>query len=229
MAQTLDIRLRDATLRGDYELPAAAHALVLFAHGSGSGRASTRNQAVAEVLRGMGLGTLLFDLLDDREAQHDSITGELRFNIGFLARRLVNVTRWARERAGAEHGLGYFGAATGAAAALVAAAEMSGWIGAVVSRGGHVDLAACVLHEVRAATLLLVGSEDPVVLRHNRKACELLHCERTLAVIPGAGHLFEEPGALDQVARHAADWFQRHLGASGPLPADPPAMTRGLR
>jgi dienelactone hydrolase len=219
-SQTLDIHLGDTWLRGDYELPPEAHSLVLFAHGSGSGRTSSRNQAVAELLRGAGLGTLLFDLLDEREALRDSQSGELRFNIPFLTRRLIDVTQWARERAGSGIGLGYFGASTGAAAALSAAAELDEWIDAVVSRGGRPDLAGAALAEVRAPTLLLVGSLDQTVVRLNRQAYELLRCERALTLIRGASHLFEEPGTLDQAARHAADWFQRHLGAAHRPPGE---------
>jgi predicted alpha/beta-hydrolase family hydrolase len=198
-------------------LPGGARAVVAFAHGSGSSRLSPRNQHVAEGLCRLGLGTLLFDLLTEREAEDRRRV----FDIPLLAERLLQATRWLAEcedtRALA---LGYFGASTGAAAALVAAAEAENPVGAVVSRGGRPDLAMPVLAKVRAPTLLIVGSRDTVVLDLNRTALAKLACERELAVVPGAGHLFEEPGTLDQVIALAGAWFARHL-----LPATRPHRT----
>ncbi|MGH2984582.1 MAG: phosphoribosyltransferase family protein [Solirubrobacterales bacterium] len=207
-------------LPGDLRLPEAAVGLVIFAHGSGSSRLSPRNREVAEALNKAGLATLLFDLLTDEEAADR----EKVFDVDLLAKRLAAVTRWAqRETDLGELPLGYFGASTGAAAALCAAAEMGGGISAVVSRGGRPDLAAPKLPEVQSPTLLIVGGADWQVLELNEQAAELLHCEREVAVVPGATHLFEEPGTLDRVADLARDWFLRHLsppaagrqGASG--------------
>jgi pimeloyl-ACP methyl ester carboxylesterase len=186
--------------------------LVLFAHGSGSSRHSPRNQFVARVLRERGNGTLLFDLLTQPEEQEDLITAHLRFDIALLAGRLGAATRWVLEQVEArELGLGYFGSSTGGAAALVAAAEVGPRIAAVVSRGGRPDLAGKALPRVEAATLLIVGEFDEVVLQLNEQAMQQLHCEKELKVVPRATHLFEEPGALEEVARLAAEWFQRHL------------------
>jgi dienelactone hydrolase len=206
------IELRDAKLDASIDVPDGATGMVLFAHGSGSGWRSPRNEAVARVLRAAGTGTLLFDLLDTHEAESDAADGRLRFDIPFLARRLLDVTRWACEFESVRTlPIGYFGASTGAAAALRAAAELPGYVAAIVSRGGRPDLAGGALVRVRAATLLLVGSRDHEVQRLNQRAYETLRSEKQLTTISGAGHLFEEPGTLDQVARHASDWFQRHL------------------
>lgn len=200
------------TLEGEYCLPAGAVGIVLFAHGSGSSRHSPRNQAVARALQESGTGTLLFDLLTREEEAADAHTGHLRFNIGLLARRLIAVTRWVARQPRAEHlGFGYFGSSTGGAAALVAAAELSSVIDAVVSRGGRPDLAGDALPGVESPTLLIVGERDDLVLRLNEEAFEQLRCEKELAVVPRATHLFEEPGALEEVARLAAAWFRRHL------------------
>jgi dienelactone hydrolase len=165
---------------------------------------------VAETLQAAHLGTLLFDLLTREEEQRDAVTAELRFDIEMLSERLIAATHWAHERAPGLR-LGYFGASTGAAAALLAAAETRHLIGANVARGGRADLAEQSLPNVRAPTLLIVGSLDEAVVRLNQQAYERLECEKQLTIIPGASHLFSEPGTLDQVARHAADWFQRHL------------------
>ncbi|MBZ4412682.1 hydrolase [Myxococcus sp. XM-1-1-1] len=213
-----EVRVRSghAELGGSLGVPPGARGLVVFAHGSGSSRFSPRNVAVARGLREAGLGTLLFDLLTEDEEAMDLGTGELRFDIPFLARRLIAVTRWARaqpELAGL--GLGYFGSSTGAAAALLAAALHPGDVQAVVSRGGRPELAGPALGRVRAPTLLLVGSLDVDVLELNQEAFDELLCAKSLVVIPGATHLFEEPGALGDVARRAADWFSRHLDAPG--------------
>jgi len=211
-AREIILSLDDASLGGESNVPHNALGLVLFAHGSGSSRHSPRNQFVARVLRDAGVGTLLFDLLTDAEEQTDSRTRQLRFDIPFLARRLVGATRWILDEATTRglH-LGYFGASTGAAAALVAAAKLRESIRAVVSRGGRPDLAGSALEDVRAPTLLLVGAHDPEVLALNEGAYSRLRCPKELRIIPGATHLFEEPGTLDQVAKMASEWFAGHL------------------
>jgi dienelactone hydrolase len=199
-------------LEGELALPAGAAGVVLFAHGSGSSRHSPRNQFVARVIRAAGIGTLLFDLLTREEEAVDMRTGHLRFDIGLLARRLVDATRWIA--AGAETRslrVGYFGASTGGGAALVAAAELGPAIGAVVSRGGRPDLAGEALCRVQSPTLLIVGERDELVIALNEQAYAQLRCEKALEIVPRATHLFEEPGALEEVARLASDWFQRYL------------------
>ena len=203
-----------ADLFGELRVPAGATGLVIFAHGSGSGRKSPRNQFVARALEARGLATLLLDLLTEEEEVLDARTGHLRFDIGLLARRLVAATKWAGEEA-ATRGLrpSFFGASTGGGAALVAAAALGDRVGAVVSRGGRPDLAGAALGEVRSPTLLLVGGDDEQVLRLNEEAYDQLACEKRLDVIPGATHLFEEPGALEDVARRAAAWLAGHVGA----------------
>jgi dienelactone hydrolase len=210
--EAVQVRLVDATLDGDLTVPDGARALVLFAHGSGSSRLSPRNRHVARRLNEAGLATLLTDLLTREEERQDLVTAELRFDIGLLARRLTGVTDWLAERP-AEQTLraGYFGASTGAAAALMAAAERPNLAGAVVSRGGRPDLAAPALARVRAPTLLIVGSRDTAVLAMNRTALAQLTCPKALTIVQGATHLFEEPGALDEVAQLASDWFAHHL------------------
>jgi predicted alpha/beta-hydrolase family hydrolase len=186
--------------------------VVLFAHGSGSSRHSPRNQFVARTIREAGTGTLLFDLLTKEEEAEDARDGHLRFDIGFLAGRLRDATKWLANRAEAKRlGLGYFGSSTGGAAALMAAAELGNVIDAVVSRGGRPDLARDALPQVQAPTLLIVGERDDVVLELNETACRELRCEKELQIVPRATHLFEEPGALEEVARLAAQWFRRHL------------------
>ena len=201
-------------LRGELALPPKASGLVLFAHGSGSGRHSPRNQYVARVLREARIGTLLFDLLTPGEEAIDDRTGHLRFDIALLADRLADATKWiTAQEATKDLALGYFGASTGGAAALVAAAELATLIDAVVSRGGRPDLAGGALSRVKAPTLLIVGGRDDVVIELNQQAYEQLRCEKELKIIPGATHLFEEHGALEEVARLAAEWFQRHLKA----------------
>jgi putative phosphoribosyl transferase len=189
-------------------LPPAPCGLVIFAHGSGSGRLSPRNNAVAAELRAAGLATLLFDLLTPAEARdRDNV-----FDIGLLAARLAEAARWAGQEPDlAPLRIGYFGASTGAAAALVAAAERFSPAAAVVSRGGRPDLAGDALPAVRAPTLLIVGGDDRGVLELNREAFDALRCERQLAVVPGATHLFEEPGTLEEVTALARDWFLQHL------------------
>ncbi|MGH8774302.1 MAG: dienelactone hydrolase family protein [Jiangellaceae bacterium] len=203
------------TLNGDVAVPDGAIGVVLFAHGSGSSRHSPRNRAVARRLVELGMATLLADLLTEAEERVEATTGHLRFDIGLLAGRLQAATEWIiRNRSTAGRPVGYFGASTGAAAALVAAARPRGQIAAVVSRGGRPDLAHDDLPKVRAPTLLIVGSRDDVVLELNCEALGKLRCTRDLRIVDGATHLFEEPGALDEVARLAGDWFVRHLGGS---------------
>ena len=200
-------------LEGTLALPKSASGLVLFAHGSGSSRHSPRNRYVADILQSQGIATLLFDLLTHEEESVDQYTAELRFDIGLLAARLIGATRWVLGRPDMKGvRLGYFGASTGAAAALVAAAQLPDAIAAVVSRGGRPDLAEDALRSVRAATLLIVGGDDEPVIGMNREALAKLRCpEKKLVIIPGATHLFEEPGKLEEVARVAADWFTRYL------------------
>jgi pimeloyl-ACP methyl ester carboxylesterase len=199
-----------ARLSGEAWVPADAPGIVLFAHGSGSSRFSPRNQYVAgELVRG-GIGTLLFDLLTPGEEKRDAIDRSLRFDIALLTQRLVGATRWlVREDWARSLTVGYFGASTGAAAALAASVECD--VKAVVSRGGRPDLAGAALPRVTAPTLLIVGSHDPVVVDLNRQALARLACEAKLAIVPGATHLFEEPGTLEQVAQLATDWFRRWL------------------
>jgi pimeloyl-ACP methyl ester carboxylesterase len=207
------IPLKEAKLGGELILPPDASSLVLFAHGSGSSRHSPRNQFVARTLRKKGkIGTLLFDLLTAEEEQSETYTRHLRFNIPFLAERLVDVTRWALDTvATRDLNVGYFGSSTGAAAAIVAAAELPENVSAVVSRGGRPDLAGDALSHVRAATLLIVGGDDKQVMPLNEEAYYLLHCERALRIVSGASHLFEEEGALEKVSSMAAEWFAGHL------------------
>src|SRR3954464_11266864 len=201
-----------AALSGNLAIPENGIALVLFAHGSGSSRHSPRNQFVARTLNRAGLGTLLFDLLTPGEEALDIHTREHRFNISLLTERLVHATKWARQQEETRDlHIGYFGSSTGGAAALVAAAELPHDIGAVVSRGGRPDLAGDALPRVEAPTLLIVGGDDEAVLPLNREAYERLRCPRKLEVVPGATHLFAEPGALEEVARLAEEWFLRHL------------------
>lgn len=198
-------------LLGDLVRPASGNALVLFAHGSGSGRHSARNRRVAARLHESGVGTLLFDLLTASEQAVDLHTRQHRFDIALLTRRLQDATAWAMTLEGPPV-IGYFGASTGSAAALVAAAKLGDRIGAVVSRGGRPDLAGvAALEAVTAPTLLIVGEADPEVMALNQAAMERMKCHRSLVSVPHAGHLFEEPGTLDIAAGHAAAWFSRHL------------------
>jgi putative phosphoribosyl transferase len=210
--RTVRVPAGSLTLQGDLIVPAGAQGVVLFAHGSGSSRHSPRNRRVAGLLNEARLATLLVDLLTADEELADRRTGHLRFDIGLLAERLVEAADWlGRQPETRDLPLGCFGASTGAAAALVAAAARPYSVGAIVSRGGRPDLAGPSLPVVRAPTLLIVGGDDAPVLDLNRQAYERLHCEKRLVVIPGATHLFEEPGALDQVARLAREWFEQHL------------------
>jgi dienelactone hydrolase len=215
-ATQVRVPVGDAALDGDLVVPDGAAGIILFAHGSGSSRHSRRNRMVAEKLNGQGFGTLLVDLLTAEEEEVDRLTAEPRFDIDLLAGRLIGATDWLREEPTTSSlGIGLFGASTGAAAALVAAAERPGEVGAVVSRGGRPDLAGDALPRVRAPTLLIVGGRDPVVLELNRQAQEQLHTENQLVVVPGATHLFEEPGALEVVSSLAAEWFSRYLRSEG--------------
>jgi putative phosphoribosyl transferase len=201
------------SLEGELDVPADSSGVVAFAHGSGSSRHSPRNRQVAASLRRAGLATLLFDLLDPREEAADVRTRRLRFDVELLGRRLVASLDWlAAQDATATLPVGCFGASTGAAAALIAAARRPEQVAAVVSRGGRPDLAGKELAGVRAPTLLIVGGEDTVVIDLNRQAGERMSCEHRLEIVDGAGHLFEEPGALERVAELASAWFVRWLG-----------------
>jgi putative phosphoribosyl transferase len=210
--RNMQIPAGDVELQADVALPAHPRGLVVFAHGSGSGRLSPRNRYVADVLQSAGLGTVLVDLLTPAEERIDVVTAELRFDIDLLAARLVAVTDWLiTDDVAADASVGLFGASTGAAAALIAGAARPGTVAAIVSRGGRPDLAGHALESVHQPVLLIVGGADPVVTDLNRRAMEVIPGEVRLEVVPGATHLFEEPGALEQVARLARDWFVRHL------------------
>ena len=206
------VRLKSVRLEGYWSAPTAATGVVLFAHGSGSSRHSPRNRYVADILNEAGLATLLIDLLNADEQEVDLQTTQLRFDIGFLADRLIAITQWLREQPQASAlRIGYFGASTGAGAALVAASELPKLIYAVVSRGGRPDLAGAALARVEAPTLAIVGGNDRQVLELNRQALAHMHCVKAMEIIPGAGHLFEEPGALEEVAKLARAWFVEEL------------------
>ena len=208
----LQIPAGGPVLAGNLFIPDNAVGLVLFAHGSGSSRRSPRNQFVARTLNSANLGTLLFDLLTPEEEARDIYTHEHRFNISFLAERLVHATRWVMDRTQtSDIHVGYFGSSTGGAAALVAAAELPHHVGAVVSRGGRPDLAGDALPKVQAPTLLIVGGSDDIVIELNEIARQQMRCEVKLEVVRGATHLFEEPGALEQVAKLATNWFVAHV------------------
>jgi dienelactone hydrolase len=209
----IKIAMGPVTLEGDLAIPEGAGGIVLFAHGSGSSRQSPRNRFVAETLVDGGLATLLFDLLTEEEEYQERVTRHLRFDIGLLARRLVGATDWVLQQPEARAlKVGYFGASTGGGAALVAAAERPEAVGAVVSRGGRPDLAGEALAHVRAPTLLIVGGADTQVIALNRQAMAQMSAPVKLEIVPGASHLFEEPGTLEQVARLAREWFERFLG-----------------
>ena len=210
--ETVRFPVNEVTLEGNLVIPAGAQGIVLFAHGSGSSRHSPRNRHVAAVLSGAGMATLLFDLLTPDEEAEDLVTGHLRFDIPLLAERVAGATEWVRRDA-RTRGLriGYFGASAGAAAALVAAAERDD-IAVIVSRGGRPDLAGEALPWVKAPTLLIVGGRDTYVIELNQTAMRQMRALTELKIIPGASHLFEERGALEQVAAAAAEWFGRYLG-----------------
>ncbi len=211
--RNVQVPVGERMLEGQLTVPARARGLILFAHGSGSGRLSPRNQYVAGELQQLGLGTLLVDLLTQEEEAMDALTGHLRFDIGLLASRLVAATEWSRlERETRALDLGYFGASTGAAAALIGAAERAEMVHAVVARGGRPDLAEQWLPRVKAPTLLIVGGEDDEVITLNEDAFDRLECPKELEIVPNATHLFPEPGALERVAELAGAWFTRHLG-----------------
>ena len=201
-----------AIVYGNLEIPSGAEGIVLFAHGSGSSRFSPRNTFVADLLNKQGIATLLIDLLTEEEEAIDDYTGQYRFDVNMLAERLIDSTRWLKKNPSTQKlAVGYFGASTGAAAALIAAAKLSNDIKAVVSRGGRPDLAAENLPKVQAPTLLIVGGDDTEVLGLNRQALKLIHAEKRLEIIPGATHLFEEPGKLQEAAELAIDWFKKNL------------------
>src|SRR3989475_404168 len=211
----VQIQAGHAVLSGNLTIPDNAVGLVLFAHGSGSSRHSPRNQFVARTLNNAGLATLLFDLLTPEEDAIDARTAELRFNIELLEERLVHATKWAKQQEQTRNlRIGYFGSSTGGAAALVAAAELPQDAGAVVSRGGRPDLAGEALPKVQAPTLLIVGGRDDIVIELNEQARDHMRCEVKLEIVPGATHLFEEPGALERVAELARDWFLLHAAGS---------------
>jgi putative phosphoribosyl transferase len=199
-------------LEGELNIPAGASGVVLFAHGSGSSRHSPRNKYVAQTLHDSDIGTLLFDLLTQEEEEEEKFTRHLRFDISLLAKRLVDATNWIKTQAEVQTlPIGYFGSSTGAAAALVAAAEIGQQVAVVVSRGGRPDLAGASLPKVQAPTLLIVGGRDEQVISLNWDAYRRLHCEKQVEIVDHATHLFEEPGALEEVARLAAGWFKRHF------------------
>jgi len=206
------VEIDSIALDGNLLVPSGATGIVLFAHGSGSSRFSSRNRSVASTLREGNLGTLLIDLLTPREEARDNVTAELRFDIGMLADRLLGTVEWLRAQPELlEKRIGLFGASTGGGAALVAAAAKPKLIEAVVSRGGRPDLAGAALPRVEAPTLLLVGGHDTQVIALNRRAYDQMRCERRLEIVPGATHLFEEPGTLETVADLARGWFTRYL------------------
>lgn len=202
-------------LGGNLTIPTESTAIVLFVHGSGSSRFSSRNRFVAETLNNAGLATLLFDLLTEKEEEVDRYTREFRFDIPLLARRLVDAIDWVKNSESTQAlRIGLFGSSTGAAAALIGSAKRINDVGAIVSRGGRPDLAGDFLPNVQAPTLLIVGGNDPVVIQLNEEAGNLLSCEHQIEIVPGATHLFEESGKLEQVAKIASNWFVRHLHAT---------------
>lgn len=210
--ETVRIQMDSIILEGDLEVPEGAEGLVIFAHGSGSSRHSIRNKTVAKMLRQNKMATLLFDLLTPEEEEIDNVTAHLRFDIDLLSERLIGTTDWVLQNPATKNlNIGYFGASTGAAAALSAASKRSDKIGAVVSRGGRPDLAEQALPSVKAPTLLIVGGKDYQVIDMNREALKILNCKKELQIIPGATHLFEEQGALEEVAKIAGNWFVEYL------------------
>ncbi len=214
--RSVKINSKNAELNGDLVIPSEAFSLVLFAHGSGSSRKSPRNRYVAGVLQKAGIATFLFDLLTLEEESLDAITGHLRFNIDFLAERLISATdMMLADNMLEKLPFGYFGASTGAAAALAASARFGKRIRAIVSRGGRPDLASGYLAQVSASTLLIVGGRDIVVIGMNEEAYKLLKSDKMIKIVPGATHLFEEQGAIEEVAKLAADWFVKYLKPSG--------------
>lgn len=212
ISQEVKIPVGKVTLEGFLHIPPEAKGVVLFAHGSGSSRLSPRNQFVARFLQENQVGTLLFDLLTPKEEEVDNISRELRFNIPFLAERLIGASKWVDQYPETHSSsIGYFGASTGAAAALIAAAELGERVKAVVSRGGRPDLAGHVLGVLQSPTLLIVGGNDFGVIELNQHAFDLINCKKKIEIVPGATHLFEESGTLEEVGRMASIWFQEHL------------------
>ncbi len=214
MYQEADMKIPvgNVVVEGNLDVPTGAIGIVLFAHGSGSSRFSTRNQKVAREFNRAKIGTLLFDLLTRDEEEQDLFTAEYRFNIPMLAERLIGATQHLKAgKQTKDYPFGYFGASTGAAAALIAAAKLPADVAAVVSRGGRPDLAADFLPQVKAPTLLLVGGLDTQVIELNKQALAQMTTEKKLTIIPGATHLFEEPGTLEQVAKHSTQWYTKHL------------------
>lgn len=211
-ASEISIETNSVKLKGDLVIPNQARGIVLFAHGSGSSRFSPRNRHVAQLLQQSRFATLLIDLLTAREEKIDRLTKQLRFNIGLLAERLVDSTKWLQQNPNTENlKIGYFGASTGSAAALMAAADYSEAVSAIVSRGGRPDLAGSAITRVKAPTLLIVGEKDLSTKEINRQAFYRLPTEKEMVIIPEATHLFEEPGALDEVTRFTSQWFNRYL------------------
>ena len=212
LIKEIEITADKVVLKGNLSIPKNAKAIILFAHGSGSSRFSPRNQYVAQVLHKAGLATLLMDLLTKEEELIDEQTGELRFNIEFLADRLIGATKWLKKNSKTKNlAVGYFGSSTGAGAALIAAAKYPTDIKTIVSRGGRPDLAMPYLKKVKASVLLIVGGNDTPVIGMNEEAMKQLSVEKKLEIVPGATHLFEEPGKLEEVAQLAADWFTKHM------------------
>ena len=212
LIKEIEITADKVVLKGNLSIPKNAKAIILFAHGSGSSRFSPRNQYVAQVLYKAGLATLLMDLLTKEEELIDEQTGEIRFNIEFLADRLIGATKWLKKNSEAKKlAVGYFGSSTGAGAALIAAAKYPADIKTIVSRGGRPDLAMPYLKKVKASVLLIVGGNDIPVIRMNKEAMKQLSIEKKLEIVPGATHLFEEPGKLEEVAKLAAGWFTKHM------------------
>ncbi len=217
IARAAHIGLDGIMLQADLEIPTGATGIVLFAHGSGSSRFSPRNRAVASRLHDGRIATLLLDLLTIDEEKAEAATGQFRFDIGLLSSRLAAVTGWVRQQPELESlPVGYFGASTGAAAAIAAATLLPNIVRAVVSRGGRPDLAGPALEAIIAPTLLIVGGLDTAVINLNRDAFHRLHCVKRLDIVPRAGHLFEEPGTLEQVSRLAKEWFERYLMFASP-------------
>lgn len=208
----VEVKIENVVLQGSLCIPSVAKGIVIFAHGSGSSRLSPRNHFVARELWAGKLGTLLFDLLTEEEEARDKYNAELRFNITMLTKRLTSATEWLVKSEGLEgFKIGYFGASTGAAAALAAAAERPDVVKAVVSRGGRPDLAMAALSKVKAPTLLIVGGDDKEVIQMNKHALRYLEADKKLEIVPGATHLFEEPGTLERVSELARDWFSKYL------------------
>lgn len=209
--RAVDIPAGDAIMKGDLVVPEGSRSIVVFAHGSGSSRHSPRNRLVAEVLQQRGIATLLMDLLTVDEEAVDQYTRHLRFDIPLLSSRLVQVTDWLKDSEVSDLSVGYFGASTGAGAAVMAAAHRPEQVRAIVSRGGRPDLSGAALEQIYCPTLLVVGERDYAVIDLNRQACERMTCVKLLTLVPGATHLFEEPGSLEQVAALAAEWFGKYL------------------